>query len=438
MKKSRFTYLLFEREQGISLGIYRITFGLMMCFSLCRFMYNSWIEACYIEPDFHFTYQYFHWIQPFDNEIIMYLLYLIAIVCTLLITIGMYFRIGIVLFFLLFTYFELIEKAWYLNHYYFVSLIAFLLIFIPADSRFSFQKNKPLTIPKIYSTILKFQISCVYFFAGIAKLNSDWLVDALPLKIWLKAKGDLPIIGDLLIQDWVAYAFSYSGMLYDVFIPFLLWNKRTRPLALVAVVVFHTMTGILFPIGLFPLIMIVGSLIFITDEEWKSIFKWFSIDFKPIFSSRNKPKIPKWLLVLFSFYFLIQIILPLRHHFYNENFLWTERHYRFGWNVMLAEKGGSAIFKVKDNNSDKIWTIYPSEYLTQIQEKQMSYQADMIWLFAQYLEAKFQQKGYEYISIFVENKVTFNGRSSQTYLPNNLDLLTISEDNIYDFVVELE
>ena len=40
----------------------------------------------------------------------------------------------------------------------------------------------------------------VYVFAGLAKLNADWLLDAQPLRIWLAARSDLPIVGPLLAQ----------------------------------------------------------------------------------------------------------------------------------------------------------------------------------------------------------------------------------------------
>lgn len=427
-----------KQEQGTSLGIYRITFGLLMAFSLLRFLYNGWVEACYLLPKFHFTFQYFHWIKPFDNPVLMYGIIVIAIIAAIFIALGFWYKLSTITFFLIFSYLELIEKSWYLNHYYFVSLIAFLLIFIPANHHLSIQKvSSKNGISSIFRTILKLQISGVYFFAGLAKINSDWIIEAMPLRIWLKAKGDLPIIGDWLTQDWTTYFFSYSGMLYDLFIPFLLWNKHTRPFALFAVLAFHIATSILFPIGLFPLIMIVGSLIFLDDAEWKTILNRFRIDLKSNISNQKKSETSPWIIALFSVHLLIQIALPMRHYFYAENFLWTERHYRFGWNVMLIEKSGYAIFKVKDNDSDKTWTVYPNEYLTDTQEKQMNFQADMIWEFAQFIKTKFHKEDIPNISIYTENWVTFNGRPSQLYLPKTLDLLRISEDEIYDFVLPL-
>ncbi|MEL6864460.1 MAG: HTTM domain-containing protein [Bacteroidota bacterium] len=431
-----------ETEVGISLAIYRISFGLLMCFSLLRFYYKGWIEACYLSTPYHFTYQYFHWVQPIlYPEWVMYALVFLGAFLALLVALGLWYRWSIALFFILFSYLELIEQSWYLNHYYFVSIVAFLLIFIPANQCFSLDrllgKVRSVSVNKLFANLLRFQISLVYFFAGLAKINADWLLEAMPLKIWLKAKIDISIIGPFLAYDWTAYLFSYSGMFYDLLIPFFLWNSRTRPLALIAVVVFHVMTAVLFNIGLFPWIMIVGSLIFVQDEEWQRLFSFFKMDYLLAFVNKTRVNqtLPKWLLIVFMLHFSLQIVLPARRFFYLENQKWTERHYRFAWNVMLAEKGGSALFKIKESASGRSWTAYPSTHLSVIQEKQMSYQADMIWQYAQYLKQVYQDKGLKDFSITVECWVAFNGRPSQLYLPTDLDLLSVSEDEIYDYVL---
>mgnify|MGYP001799249476 CR=1 FL=1 len=65
----------------------------------------------------------------------------------------------------------------------------------------------------------------------MAKLNSDWLLRAEPMKTWLPAKSHLPLIGPYLYDEWVAYLFSWFGAGYDLFIVFFLMNCKTRPIA---------------------------------------------------------------------------------------------------------------------------------------------------------------------------------------------------------------
>ena len=139
------------------------------------------------------------------------------------------------------------DKSTYLNHYYFISCLSFLMIWLPANRYFSLDtkynpKLKLNQVPNWTVDAIKALLFIVYFYAGLAKLNSDWLVKAMPLKIWLPSKYDLPLLGNLMQQEWMHYAFSWSGALYDLAIPFLLLWRRTRFLAFILVVVFHVLT----------------------------------------------------------------------------------------------------------------------------------------------------------------------------------------------------
>jgi hypothetical protein len=223
-----------KTENAAPLAIFRVFFGLMMCLSILRFWYHGWIEKLYIDPDFHFKYYYFEWVRSLGDY--NYLLFFICGISALFIAFGLKYRLAIILFFLSFTYIELIDKTTYLNHYYFISVLSFLMIFLPANATFSIdnlrRKKSFNQIPNWTIDSIKLLLGIVYFYAGISKINSDWLFSAMPLKIWLPSKYDLPIIGNnLMQQDWFHYAMSWSGMFYDLFIPFLLLNKRTRTFA---------------------------------------------------------------------------------------------------------------------------------------------------------------------------------------------------------------
>ena len=49
--------------------------------------------------------------------------------------------------------------------------------------------------------LLRFQYATVYFYAGLAKLGSDWLVHAQPLGIWLYSRGDTPVSGSVPLVE---------------------------------------------------------------------------------------------------------------------------------------------------------------------------------------------------------------------------------------------
>ena len=191
----------------------------------------------------------------------------ITAVAALGVAAGFYYRICITIFFLGFTYVELIDQTAYLNHYYLISLLSGLMIFLPANRAWSIDvlRRPGLrldVVPAWTLNILRFQIGVVFVFAGLAKLNADWLLSAQPLRIWLAARSDLPLLGPLLDNAGIAYAASWFVAVYDLsIVPFLL-HPRTRGPAYLAVIVFHVATLALFNIGMFPWIMIVATLLF--------------------------------------------------------------------------------------------------------------------------------------------------------------------------------
>ncbi len=434
---------LFKPVSILPLAIFRIAFGFLLCFSQLRFIAKGWVDDCYINPSFHFTYQYFNWVHPFTSET-MYLIVALCAISAFCIGLGLFYRFSTILFFISFTYLELIEKSWYLNHYYFVSLVAFLLIWLPANNKYAidplFKKgSRTNMVPRWTVDILKFQLVIVYFFGGIAKLKPDWLLHAQPLKIWLKARTDFPIIGSLFDADITAFLFSWSGTLYDLCIPFLLWTKRTRPIAYILVILFHILTYMLFNIGMFPWLMMAGSLIFITASEWKNLLQKLKININLTPSIPSPIKTKALIVPLILLYGVLQITIPLRHYFLSDNVLWSENGIRFAWHVMVMEKNGFTEFKIIDQNTKKKFTVYPSQHLTPIQEKQMSFQPDMIWQFAQYLEKKHNTDGSKKLAIYVNSKVSLNGRPSQTYIDSNINLLHLTSVNsIYDYIEELQ
>ena len=79
-------------------------------------------------------------------------------------------------FFVLFTYVELLDKTFYLNHYYFVSLLSFLLVFLPLNARLALDvrlgvRPRQARVPAWTLYAVRLQLALVYVFAGVAKLT---------------------------------------------------------------------------------------------------------------------------------------------------------------------------------------------------------------------------------------------------------------------------
>ena len=415
------------------LVLFRILFGLLMCFSALRFWYYGWIEKLYIEPSFFFSYYGFEWVKPLGNY--TYILFIIYIISSLLIAIGYRYRFAIVTFFLCFTYIELMDKTTYLNHYYFISLVSFVMIFLPLNKAYALdsylKKVHYTSVPSWTINSIKLLLGIVYFYAGIAKLNSDWLFKAMPLKIWLPSKYDFPLIGNnLLQQEWFHYAMSWSGMLYDVAIPFLLLYKRTRIFGFVLVIIFHVFTRALFPIGMFPYIMIFSTLIFFDPKFHKNILQRLGklgpklFRYNPITTVKTvfKPKAEKVIVSMLVIFFAIQLLLPFRYLAYPGELFWTEEGYRFSWRVMLMEKQGHTTFKIVDKTTGAFFYVDNSDFLSSFQEKQMAFQPDFILKYAHYLGDHFTKQGHKNVQVFADSYVALNGRLSQPYIDPNVDL----------------
>lgn len=427
-----------KTSDAAPLAVFRILFGLLMLISMIRFAANGWIQKLYIEPTFFFSYYGFGWVQPLGEW--TYLIFIICGASAIFVSLGYHYKMAIVTFFLSFTYIELMDKTTYLNHYYFISILSFLMIFLPAHAYYSVdaRRNASLRSSRVPSwTIdsIKLLLGIVYFYAGLAKLNSDWLFRAMPLEIWLPSKYSLPILGDLFQQSWTHYAFSWAGAIYDLTIPFLLLMKRTRLLAFALVVIFHVLTRILFPIGMFPYIMIASALIFFDANLHNAILQkisgWFSIS-KSFFDnagvySFSKSWIKKSTLMLVSIFFLMQLLIPFRYMLYPGELFWTEQGYRFSWRVMLMEKTGYANFKIVDTEKNQSFYVDNSLFLTPFQEKQMSIQPDFILEYAHHLEKHYQKEGIEDPEVYVESYVALNGRGSQPYVKSDIDLTEIKQ-----------
>jgi len=426
------TYLS-KNYSASPLIIFRIGFGLMMLYSIIRFWSKDWIYTLYLQPKFHFTYYGFEWVKPLGN--LTYLLFFICGLSALFVALGFKYRVAIITFFLSFTYIELMDKTTYLNHYYFISILSFLLIFLPANSSFSIdsylKKKTYRLVPKWSIDAIKLLVSIVYVYAGLTKINSDWLFKAMPLKIWLPSKYDLPFIGETLMQqNWFHYAMSWSGMIYDLTIPFLLLYKKTRWFAFGLVVFFHVFTGILFPIGMFPYVMIVSSLIFFESGFHHKIILFLKRILSYFFKLKQKIvvkeiynfKHQKITIIVLSLFFIVQLVFPFRYALYPNELFWTEEGYRFSWRVMLMEKMGYANFKITNSKTGNFFYVDNQDFLTPLQEKQMSFQPDFILEYAHFLGDHFKSNGHENIQVFVESYVALNGRLSQPFINKNIDL----------------
>ncbi len=418
-----------EPVDASSISVFRIAFGVVALLAIIRFFAYGWIDQLYVDPLHHFSYVGFEWVRAWPASW-MHLHFAALGVLSVAIILGWHARASLILFALGFTYIELIDKTTYLNHYYFMSLAALLLAFIPHDRAWSLDArrgNGSGWTPAWTIWALRIQIALVYFFAGFAKLNHDWIVNAAPLRFWLPQHAHLPVVGPLLDEVWVAYAFSWAGAAFDLtIVAWLLWG-RSRPLAFAVLLVFHLITGQLFMIGVFPYMMIAASLIFFSPD-WPRrvaararIQSTSRLEMSPTRMTSRGPSILSRLAVLIALAVLVvQIVVPLRHYFYPGGVQWNEEGYRFSWRVLLTEKVGHVEYRVTDAQG-RSWIESPVTYLSLLQAERMTTQPDLILAAAHFIRDHHAQQGRQ-VTVKADALVSLNGRASHRLIDPDVDL----------------
>ena len=445
---SRITRSVLEPVSPCSAAAFRIIFGLLGLVAVARFALNGWISQLYLEPVHHFSYYGFSWVQAWPAWG-MYLHFALLGLASLGVMLGYRYRISITAFFILFTYVELIDRTTYLNHYYLVSLLSFIMIFLPLnrvaslDALRSYRADDSPLIPRGILWLLMAQIGLVYVFGGLAKLNPDWLFHALPLRIWLYNATDVFLVGSLFREVWLAYTMSWGGAVFDLtIVVWLLWPK-TRSWAYGSLVFFHVATALLFPaLGMFPWMMIGVTLIFFAPD-WplklinrvrQRVRRRVSSQQAPV-EVRRRPALnenPDWrttaaiaAIAAAAVFLLVQVAVPLRHFAYPGNVRWTEEGYPFAWRMMLTEKTGQVVYRVSSASDARTKLVYPEEYLTPAQVERMSHQPDLILATAHLIRDDFADQGYEQPQVRADAYVSYNGRPAARLIDPTVDLATV-------------
>ncbi len=424
-----------------SVAVFRIGFGLLVAYSSIRFLAKGWVDTLYLAPEYHLYYRWFEWVQPLPAPF-MHLHVAALAVLGLCIALGYRHRLATALFLAGFAYTELIDAALYLNHYWFITLTGVLLLILPVHHRWSLDAaagrvaaHRSVEAGVVW--ILRAQLAVVYMFAGLAKLNPDWLLGAQPMRLWLADRTHVGFVGPLLDEPVVAYLASWSGAFFDcTIVAWLLW-QRSRPYAYAALVAFHLATGALFMIGVFPWVMIVSALIFF-DPDWPRRFAasirhgiWMhrlrpdapsSLVPDPRSGSGSRPFIRPWLIGLLAVLAVVQLVLPLRHYAIDGNVRWTSEGYYLSWRVMLTEQAGFVEYRISDPASGDTWMVSPGLMLTDWQAAHAATRPDLIHATAHLIADHYEQQGIAGVEVRADAWATMNGREAQRLIDSAIDL----------------
>ncbi|MER3319154.1 MAG: HTTM domain-containing protein [Allomuricauda sp.] len=416
---------LFKKIDNAQLVVFRVFYGLLVSAECYGAMATGWVRRTLVEPEFTFSFIGFEWLQPLPGNG-MYIYFAVMGTLGLFIALGLKYRYSALAFAILWSGVYLMQKTSYNNHYYLLMLIAYIMAFLPAnrDASLDAKFNPKLRSQTMYNWIrwiIIMQLFIVYTYASIAKLYADWL-DFSMIEVLMGSKKDYYLIGDFLQQKWVHKIIAIFGICFDLLIvPALLW-KPSRKIAFVLSIFFHLFNSIIFQIGIFPYFSLAFTVFFFEPQTIRNIF----LKTKKIITETQTimPKTKNIILTVLGVYFLIQLVLPLRHHFFKDDVLWTEEGHRLSWRMMLRSRGGSISYKVVNTKTKDTIKINLNDYLTKKQQRRVGCYPDFIWQFAQHLKKEYAQKG-ENIQVFVENKVKVNQNPYQQFVDSNVDLASV-------------
>jgi hypothetical protein len=380
---------LAQPVDGASLAVFRICFGLVMLWEAARYLWpragGSWIQRFYCEPGWNFPYHGFEWVRPWP-EPFMTLHWVVFGLAGLAVAVGLCYRTSAATLAVVATYSFLLEESKYLNHFYLMCLLSFLLALMPAQRCWSVDAwlarrrggDASGTVPFWPVFLLRFQLFVVYLYGGIAKLDSDWLTGDALTSIENKTLSWIALVLDPVrmeaLKTWIgegniAWALAAGGLIFDLAIGPMLIARRTRYLGLALCAMFHGYNSQAFSIGVFPLLAFTGTLIFCETDWPRRVGHWLcrprlarpdwgwlaaGVVVAPIvgvlagWSARKAsaivPAAParlgRWVGVFVLAWATFHVTWPLRHYAIDGDANWTEEGHRFSWRMMLRSKGG--------------------------------------------------------------------------------------------------
>lgn len=467
-----------------------------MVWEAWRFFDHGRITRYYVEPGYQFRWLLFEWVRPLPGPG-MYAVFVLIAAAGLLVALGWRYRLAAPAATLLLAYVFLLDKAQYLNHLYLVILLGAVLSVVPADRVWSLdarrRPSESAEVPAWSVWLLRFQVAVPYVFAGLAKLNHDWIVRAEPLRGWVADDTGFPLMGPLFEVEPVVRGMAVGSALIDLFAPFLLLHRRTRVPAFGAVLAFHLVNSRVFGIGVFPWLMILATPVLfpadwprrmLTDLRGRTsrllpvlggfaggfvlggwipetfsgvratvggvgvaVLVWIALALgerspgvDPEGTGRD-PAMPRravaWGLAAWV---AIQLLVPLRHVAVPGHVSWTEEGHRFSWHMLLRSKDARGAFLVTAVETGERRWVDPRTFLTDRQTRKMWSRPDMILQFAHELEHRMGTYLEGDLEVRAHVLASLNGRGERALIDPEVDLTGVRRLRLppADWVVPLD
>ncbi len=449
--------VLFRRVDIASLVAFRVLFGGLMAYDVARYVAVGWVEEQYLSPTTTFGFMGFFWVKVLPPAL-MYAVFGMMVGAGIAIALGAFYRLSCFLFFLGHTYVFLVASEYYLNHAYLISVVAFLMIFVPAHRAMSFDA---IRVPGLYSreihswplVLLCGLLGVVYTFGAIAKMNADWLLGYEPIRHWLRFRADTAVepIATMLRSEAVVAFVAWGGTVFDLVVaPLLVW-RRTRRVATVVSFGFHLSNAYLFNIGIFPWFMIAATTLFFHPSWPRQVpnlgprVAHYIDDVVPEDLDDQRDPLAltatgkRRILAALGAFFTVMVLLPLRHHLYPSTVAWTEEGHMFSWRMKLRDKQGTVTFRLRDPATGQAWTVDPRSELSDRQVRKLVGRPDMLLQYVHFLRDRYKRDMNMDVEIRADVMLSLNYRAPQRFIDPERDLAKESHSLArYDWLTPFE
>ncbi len=440
------TNALFEKQDGASLAVFRIVLGvLLMRDFLHGFPYIK-RGAQYSFTDFKASFHGFEWVQS-NPVLIEFFVYMLPI-GALFIIFGLFYRFVMPITTIIVMYFFIIAPENYLNHYYMLLLYLGLMSFMPANRVWSIDsyirtrigKNKKARDDTVLGWCywaLKLQTEVILIFAGLVKINPDWL-QLQPLGTWIRPDLlDIPYVGWLFFFDAPIALGAYGVIALHIIGAPLLLKRTTRPWVFALYVCFHAANAQLFHIGIFPYMTIAATLLFF-DPDWprRIINKVRRSTGRKLYIGEGTKCSYPYRIVITSFvsvWLFVQILVPMMALWHtNLETAWKGHLDNFTWRMMLNDKAVyTASFVVDMPEINKVAFVPAENYLSKRQCFRITTMPNMAIQYTQYLKRAYQREFQtENVSVHAYIKMSVNYREPEIWADPTVDLA--SKQPIWD------
>ena len=434
---------------GQSLAMFRMAFGLLVLNDVVHVLEAGWLTRFYVERDILFP--YFGLAVPPLPAPWLHLLWGACGLCCVLVALGAFYRLAIWGFNAVFIYFFLLDQALYLNHFYMIALFGLLLGCTDAHRCWSLDRRLgrvrgTRAVPRWNLLILQFQVEVVLVFAGLVKIEFDWLRGE-PLRTWMLERSWSPL-SPLFELHWIALAAPVLVILLHVVgAPLLLWSRTRLPVFLLYCA-FHIANAHLFNIGVFPWMTIAATTILFSPDwpselgrrcgvaasrqgmrppvppEWAARLLRFAAGPRGTDAGRGFRPLHPAVIAAFGLYALVQLWLPVRDFAFEGHVGWTEEGQKFSWRMMLYSGAGDGRFLVIAPDG-KARVADHSSHLDAMQTYLVFTKPEMLLHYAHWLRDRYAAQGMGKVRIHADIGKSVNGKPWRRFVDPDADLAAV-------------